>query len=361
MNPILARRDRLSLYLAAWLIVGGLMAGALARPGGLTWLEALALLAPTTLVYGFVCLSSWYVCRATPLATTGRAALALTLGGSALAAGAFYLLLGIGWSRIVAQASPGLADLRSLLPREAWLLFTVATLLYLLATAIHYVAIAAEQSREAETRALGLQLLAREAELRTLRAQIDPHFLFNCLHSISALTGADPASARRMCLLLGEFLRSSIALGARDEIPLSEELALAGRYLEIERVRFGSRLMVARAVEDGIGECLVPALLLQPLVENAVTHGVAHLLDGGSISLEARRQGAGLLIAVGNRCDPDRPRRPRTGVGLQNVRKRLAARYGAAASIEVTDTAVQFRVELILPASAAPSPGNADG
>jgi len=348
MNPILARGDRLGLYLASWLTVGGLLATAVARPGGFAWGEALVILVPVTLIYGFVCLSSWYVCRATPLRASSASSLLANIGGASVVASGFWLLLGQGWARLVSHV-PALAGAPPLYARDRLLLFTVGVLLYLLATAVHYTVIAVEESRAAETRALELQLLAREAELKTLRAQIDPHFLFNCLHSISALTGADPAAARRMCLLLGEFLRTSVKLGAQDRIPFSEELALAERYLEIERVRFGPRLTIDRAIEDGVGVCPVPALLLQPLVENAVTHGVSHLVDGGTVRLEARRTDGGLSVAVENRCDPDRPKRPRTGVGLQNVRKRLAAQYSGGAAIKVDESAERFRVELRLP------------
>lgn len=348
MNPFLARGDRLGLYLASWLAVGGLLASAVARPGGFAWGQALVILVPVTLIYGFVCLSSWYVCRATPLRASSASSLLTNIGGASIVASGFSLLLGQGWARLVSHV-PALSGAPALYARDRLLLFTVGVLLYLLATAVHYIVIAVEDSRAAETRALELQLLAREAELKTLRAQIDPHFLFNCLHSISALTGVDPAAARRMCLLLGEFLRTSVKLGAQDRIPFSEELALAERYLEIERVRFGPRLTIDRAIEDGVGACAVPALLLQPLVENAVTHGVSHLVDGGTVRLEARRTDGQLSVAVENRCDPDRPKRPRTGVGLQNVRKRLAAQYSGAAALTVDESAERFRVELRLP------------
>ena len=349
MNPILARGDRLVLYLGGWVVIGGLLASALARPGGLAWGRTLVILIPLSLVYGFVCLSAWYVCRATPLKTSGALTLLVNIGGAAIVASAFWLLLGQGFVRLATRV-PALEKAAGLYaPDNLLLLFIVGMLLYLLAAAAHYVVIALEESRAAETRALELQLLAREAELKALRAQIDPHFLFNCLHSISALTGADPPAARRMCLLLGEFLRTSVKLGAQDRIPFAEELALAERYLEIERVRFGPRLTIARAIEDGVGACAVPALLLQPLVENAVTHGVAHLVEGGTVRLEAGRANGELRVAIENRCDPDRPKRPRTGVGLQNVRKRLAAQYGNAASIETEESAGRFRVELRLP------------
>ena len=119
-------------------------------------------------------------------------------------------------------------------------------LLFLLALAVHYVLIAFEAAREAERRQLELEVLTRDAELRALRAQIDPHFLYNSLNSISALTGSDAPGARRMCLLLGEFLRDTLDVGARQRIPLADELALAERFLSIEQVRFGSRLRVER-------------------------------------------------------------------------------------------------------------------
>ena len=175
--------------------------------------------------------------------------------------------------------------------------------------------LAVERWREAETRQLALQVLAREAELKALRTQIDPHFLFNSLHSISALTTVDPAGARRMCLLLGEFLRLSLKLGAEDRIPLAEEMALVDRFLGIEQVRFGDRLRASVTLDPGAAACEVPPLLLQPLVENAARHGVAELVDGGLIDERAVRRGDRVIVSVENPCDPDRRVRAGAGVG----------------------------------------------
>ncbi len=149
-----------------------------------------------------------------------------------------------------------------------------------------------EHARDAERRALQVQVLAREAELRTLRAQIDPHFLFNSLHSISALTTADPPAARRMCLLLADFLRESLALGARRA---DHARARAGARASGSSRRAGALRRSAAGRDRGRAgrrsDCLVPPLLLQPLVENAVTHGVAHVLDGGTVRIRvAKRQ-----------------------------------------------------------------------
>ena len=192
-------------------------------------------------------------------------------------------------------------------------------------------------------------MLAREAELKTLRAQINPHFLFNSLHSINGLIGADPAAARRMTVLLGDFLRTSVAVGQRPLITLGEELQLVERYLAIEQIRFGKRLTVVTEIDPTLRDCLVPPLLLHPLVENAITHGIAHALEGGSIRVQATRAGSTAYVIVTNTCDPDRPKRRGTGVGLANVRRRLASQFPDESAVEVRELADEHRVELRFP------------
>jgi len=194
-------------------------------------------------------------------------------------------------------------------------------------------------------------VLAREAELRALRAQIDPHFLFNSLQSISALTTADPPAARRMCLLLADFLRETLALGARERIPLSSELALVRRFLAVEQVRFGDRLQVDIDAA-GAEACEVPALVLQPLVENAVTHGIAHMVEGGVVRIRAERRVASLVVTVDNPCDADRPPGRGTGLGLRNVRARLESAYGGEAFAQAEETGGRFIVRVELPLAA---------
>jgi LytS/YehU family sensor histidine kinase len=219
----------------------------------------------------------------------------------------------------------------------------------LLSLAVSHLLGSFEQSRETERRALEVQVLAREAELRSLRAQLDPHFLFNSLHSISALTAVDPAAARRMCVRLAEFLRESLALGSEDRITVDRELKLAERFLDIERVRFGDRLRVDLSAGSA-GACAVPPLLLQPIVENAVTHGVAQLLAGGTIRIAASRTASTLSLVVENPCDADRRRGTGTGLGLANVRSRLRALYGSDARVSATEQQGAWRVELRMPA-----------
>src|SRR5262245_56589057 len=305
MHPILARPWRLVAYLAIWIPLGVLLAALLALQGALGWVDALVAAVPLSIAYGFLCLSAWYVTGGSPVDRVGAVRLAASAIAASFLSSAVWLLLARGWIGLIVSVTQR-ADVQGSFRTGAPTLFGFGFLLYLLAMAASYLAAAFAVSRDAERRGLELQVLAREAELRALRAQIDPHFLYNSLQSISALTTVDPAAARRMCLLLADFLRETLALGARDRIPLSSELTLARRFLAVEQVRFGDRLKVD--IEPGGAETAeVPPLLIQPLVENAVTHGVAHVLDGGVVRIRAERKVASLVITVDNPCDPDRP------------------------------------------------------
>ena len=352
MHPILGRVDRLAVYLAAWLVVCGLLAGVFTRFGQ-SWLEALALLAPLCLIYAFICLSAWYVSRATPLtASSGQRVLIASVLSAAFASG-FWMGLTRAWIAAL-SATATFAPAADRYVQQIPFLFSVGVLLFLLSLAVHYVLLVFETAREAERRQLELEILTREAELRALRAQIDPHFLYNSLNSISALTGSDAPGARRMCLLLGEFLRNTLDVSARQRIPLAEELALAQRYLSIEQVRFGARLRIDQRVDEDAAACLVPPLLLQPLVENAVTHGIAKLIEGGLIRLDIARRDGDLAIVIENPCDADAGIAARPGgVGLDNVRNRLDATFGRVARMDTSNSGGCFRVELHLPCEGA--------
>jgi hypothetical protein len=345
MHPIPARGRGLALYLGVWVLVGTLLAALLRGSGAVSWPQSLAIALPLSITYAFFCLSAWYVSRSMPLPATGLFRIAVTGLTAAVLSSGVWLALARGWTALVARRAGLDAGAFGSVSTP---IFGFGLLLYLLSLAVSYLLGSFEQARETERRGLQVQVLAREAELRSLRAQIDPHFLFNSLHSISALTTADPPAARRMCLLLADFLRDSLALGSADRITVGRELALAGRFLEIERVRFGSRLQVELAF-SGAGDCLVPPLLLQPIVENAVTHGVAHVLAGGTIRITAARGSAALSIVVENPCDPERPRRTGTGLGLANVRARLRALYGDNAPLSAAEVDGVWRVELSLP------------
>lgn len=354
MHPLFTRK-RLGLYLLAWVpLVAASIYGLVAR-GTLGWVHATEIVVPAFLFYAFLCLSAWYPCRATPLGKVSFIRFLLTH----LIAAVFFSFV---WTRasgafVSAILSPEeLAGLtRQFLP-QVNAIFTVGVLLYLLSVAFHYVLIAMEDSRRAEAQAAEARILAREAELKALKAQINPHFLFNSLNSISALTSIDPARARDMCVLLGEFLRMTLGLGEKTVVHFSEELDLLQKYLTIEKIRFGERLKTKEAIQEESRGCLLPPLLLQPLMENAIRHGIANLPEGGEVRLTAERQNGRLEILVENSWDPDAPPRRSSGLGLRNVKQRLEARYGKEALLRVMTEGDFFQVSLSIPIGSEEQP-----
>jgi sensor histidine kinase YesM len=348
MHPILAHWGRFAAYLAAWGLIGALFAVQLAFAGPFTWLEAFALGVPLALLFGFVGLGAFWVCQAAPLHLSR---LARSLGTQLVAASvsaALWLAAARAWTALLERLDvfPGLS---SRLLQVAPLLLGLGLALFLLTAALNYLFMAIGSSQAAERRALQFEIASREAELRALRAQIHPHFLFNSLNSINALIGARPEEARKLSVRLGDFLRTSLTFGSREAIPLGEELALAEQLLSIEKVRFGDRLSHEVVADDAARACSVPPLLLQPLVENAVTHGIAQRIDGGLVRIEAERRGPELRIVITNPRDPDSPGRRGTGIGIQNVKRRLAAVHGDEAELRAFSSDDSFRVELRLP------------
>jgi signal transduction histidine kinase len=195
------------------------------------------------------------------------------------------------------------------------------------------------QVREAEAARLHAQLA--EARLTVLRTQLDPHFLFNTLNAVSALVARDPKGVRRMIARLSELLRHTLDGSGDQEIPLREELYLIRRYLEILEIRYQGRLQTAVSADAEVEDALVPNLVLQPLAENAVTHGIAKAGGYGRIEVHARREGDRLVLTVRDTGAGDAPPTegeplPETigqGMGLGNTRARLAELYGAAQSL----------------------------
>jgi two-component system sensor histidine kinase AlgZ len=352
MNPISWARGTLLPYLTAWVVPAAFLSFLLVFQGTLSWRLALLVGVPLAAVHAFICLAAHYVCRAAPLHRTalwriaGTQFWAAVLSASLLlgAARAWVRFLGyLGWFETAEDSWPLVAPI----------VFAQATLLFVLVAALHYVLDAIEASRKAETEALHQKLLSRDAELRALRAQIHPHFLFNSLNSINALIGSDTAAARQTCVMLADFLRSSLTLGARERIPLAQEVDMASHLLAIERVRFGERLRGEIQMDAGIEGVLVPPLLLQPLVENAIKHGIGERVEGGVVQLVASRQGERIKIVIENPKDPLAAPRRGAGIGLENVRRRVAAAYGREGRLDVESAPERFRVTLDLPAQAS--------
>ena len=196
----------------------------------------------------------------------------------------------------------------------------------------------AKRDRERERRTLALETQLARAELQSLRAQLHPHVLFNALHTIALLARRDADEAIRVTVLLGNVLRSVLDSGGTDERPLREEISLIEQYLAIELVRFADRLEVVWEIDPETQDAMVPTLLLQPLVENALKHGIGRSVNGGMVVVSAMRDGEAVCISVWN----DGPSLPgnrvgRRGVGLKNTEERLNRLYGQAGRLTITN------------------------
>ncbi|EEF26572.1 conserved hypothetical protein [Ricinus communis] len=219
-------------------------------------------------------------------------------------------------------------------------------------------AIAMEAARQKEFEAASARMLA-EARLRALQAQIEPHFLYNTLANVVSLIGPRPAQAQHMLERFIDYLRASLAASRGDEATLGSEAALIAAYLDVLAVRMGDRLRYRIDVPDELRQFRIAPMLLQPVVENAIAHGLEPKVEGGEIVLTARVEGEHVHVRIsdtGVGLNDAAPRKPGGGVGLSNLRERLASLYGSAAKVELLENQpCGMTVRLVLPLNVSPT------
>ena len=348
MHPVLTGARALLGYLAVSWLIGVLVAAALASAGLASWRAALLMAVPLSLGYAFVLPSAWYVCRSLPIARRRLWQGLSVFAGASVLAGASLVALAMLWQGLLGSLGESWAA-TALSPHQAVTLWGMGSGVYLLSLLLHDLALALQNVRQAQQREAQSRALAREAELQALRAQINPHFLFNCLNSISALTSSDAGAARAMTIALAQYFRQTLALSERQHITLEQELAHCQCFLDIEKVRFGDKLNVAITIDDAAGRGLLAPMLLQPLVENAVKHGIAGSLCGGVVRIGGLVRGNWLHLSVENPLADGTTPSGGTGTGLKNVRQRLASLHGDQARLSTRQTPDTFVVELTLP------------
>jgi signal transduction histidine kinase len=235
----------------------------------------------------------------------------------------------------VAQGSRPVVFLSWLLTSLPWSVFMYFAVL---GTVHGIYALLEAREREAQASRLNAQLA--EAKLQALRMQLDPHFLFNSLNGVTVLLrDGEITIAAAMLEMLSDVLRQVLRSDRTHEVPLSEEIQLTERYLAIESMRFSDRLRPTFDVDPALTGVPVPGLLLQPLVENAVRHGIAKRTNAGMLLIRGRRDGSNLVLTVEDDGEGLSPNEMREGVGLRNIRERLATLYGHRASVVLTPRA----------------------
>ena len=223
------------------------------------------------------------------------------------------------------------------------------TFFYLLLVLVYYLVIYYYNLQE-KTKAEGrLNEMVRESELNLLKSQINPHFLFNSLNSISSLTITNPEQAREMTIKLSDFLRYSVSMGNNRFSTLGKELEHIRKYLDIEKVRFGKKLQYDFSIDKDCLECEIPVMILQPLYENAVKHGVYESTGEVTVQTSTVAKNGYLEIQIINDFEPGTPSRKGTGIGLANIRERMKLIYKEEQLLTTQIKNNKFEVLLILP------------
>ncbi len=227
---------------------------------------------------------------------------------------------------------------------------TAGILVFFLIILVYYLFLSAARLAEKVQRQAQLESLVREGELKMLRSQINPHFLFNSLNSVSSLTLTDPLRAREMIVKLSDFMRYSLSSRNEQPVTLQNEMECLRLYLQIEKVRFGDRLTIEEDISPECLSALMPGMLLQPLYENAVKHGVYESTEEVTIKTTARKNNDMVIITVANNVDTESVvTRKGAGIGLKNVGSRLELFFGNKADLTVNRTDDSFTVVVRFP------------
>lgn len=206
-----------------------------------------------------------------------------------------------------------------------------------------------ERSRQQEMERLQWAASINETELNNLKAQLNPHFMFNAMNSIRALVDEDPVLCKKAITQLSNLLRNTLQTGKRKVVLIEEEMKIVHDYLALEKIRYEERLVVEIDLEKGIEKCLVPPLLIQTLVENAIKHGVSVIGKGGKLKIVASTKGDELHIAILNDGKFSPSSNGREGIGLKNSTKRLEILYGEKAKIEIKNVEDHVETRVVIP------------
>lgn len=225
----------------------------------------------------------------------------------------------------------------------------LGVLSYYLITSFYYIIIYYQNIQDKSSREIELQNLITQAEIRSLKFQINPHFIFNSLNSMSALTSIDPEKAREMILKLADFLRYTLSTNDKQKTKLKDELKNIRLYLDIEKIRFEDKFDFVESINSECCEIYVPNMILQPLFENAIKHAVYESFEKIILKMDCRKENNILKISLANNYEKGTTSSKGAGVGLENIRKRLELIYNAQNLLEVKKDEGIFKVNLYIP------------
>ncbi|MCF6170192.1 MAG: histidine kinase [Bacteroidales bacterium] len=346
LNPITKNRNYLVTFLIVWLVIFAIHTFILNFFYGIESVLSLADSAVFNFIIALVGFNLWYVIRfnlrETPSAfdlIVNHLVIALIIIALWITASYFFL------ANLFGDNTSYLQFLNDSLP---WRVVT-GMFYYLFFILFYYIILYYEDLQEKLKVESELQNLVKEAELNALKSQINPHFLFNSLNSISSLTMTKPDKAQEMVIQLSDFLRYSLSHDKNEKTSLEQEFSNMERYLAIEKIRFGKRLNFVSSIEEGCLSVEIPNMILQPLLENAIKHGVYNSTEEVLVELKCKEQNGFIVLEVCNDYDPEAVKKKGQGIGLENIRKRLQLIYQRQDLLEIQAEKMVFKATLRIP------------
>jgi hypothetical protein len=343
-NPILADYRSRMLYAGIWTMI--------------TVVQTVVVLSATALPFGYALADSFifcflFVCCSIPLwypvryNRWERETWQFNLVPHFVLACAFvtgWLLVGFG---LCFPISLGSAEYRSFLTASLWWKAIEGFVFYAVAMPVYYLYLYVEQLNEKAANELRLNRLLRDGELNLLKSQINPHFLFNSMNSVNSLMIRNPEQAQKMLVALSDYLRYAVLSTNREYSCVADEMENIARYLSIEQLRFGDRLLYEPDIDPAALSAEIPAMILQPLIENAIKHGVYESLETVRIVAKITKDRQYLNMEISNDFDEESVSQKKgSGTGLKNIRERLRLMYGTSAAMQTKSENGVFTVKL---------------
>lgn len=346
LNPLNSNKVYLRAYILVWIIVLIIHAFILHFIGEIGWSVSFVDSAIFNINFALIGFGIWYIVRYTRLdASQVFNTFSTHLGGSLLLVSIWLFASRSALSAIYSKEE---AYIQFLSDSVLWR--GVIGFLYYTIIAVNYYLIQYYQDfQKQKLRESEINRLLRESELSALKSQINPHFIFNSLNSVSSLTLSDPGKAHEMVINLSSFLRYMLSSSKTQLVKLSEELKAVELYLGIEQIRFGEKLNVRVDCSENSQDLKVPQLILQPLIENAIKYGVYESTDKNNIDITCSQRKEFLIVEISNDIELGGVPAKGQGIGLKNVKSRLELVYNNPELIEIDKSETKFRVKLSLP------------
>ncbi|MEO9802529.1 MAG: histidine kinase [Reichenbachiella sp.] len=347
VNPILKNREHVLAYFLFWVMLTVIQTMLLYWAQNLQWSQAFVEAAIYCFGFSLVGLGIWFIVRFTGL-ETGNLWNALSSHMAAAALLIFIWIASCYYLTAYVLNYPG--SLSSVPLYDLWWRVALGVVYYLLVSLIYYLLIFYQNFKEKQIREIEMQSVLKETELSMLKAQINPHFIFNSLNSISSLTLTRPEDAHEMIVKLSSFLRYTIGHEETELVSIQKELETIQLYLDIEKLRFGEKLKVQfHGVNDLPETVSIPNLILQPLIENAIKYGVYESTSASTIDVHLSFVNRQLQITMVNSIESDGVSKKGKGIGLKNVRSRLQLIYESVDLLQTSKEQNQYKVQLTIP------------